>query len=220
MKKTQPVGFLIRGLAELSQIHHSRVPDDMRDFVQRFHALSSSMIELRVSAENASRLAQEKRIKTLLDRIAMAKVNRSWRKSHFNTFDVLGVPHSRLESVHSNVIAWLLDPIESHGLGDWFLKEFVRRSHDNTLSVDGPVKVTREAYNEGDRPDIVVDGKTWRLVVEVKCEAMEGRDQSARYLKSSRAANRKTYFIGFVNLGVTRSPKAGKWSTTMISGRF
>ena len=32
-----------------------------------------------------------------------------------NVFEVLGV--SRLEIRHSNMLAWLMDPLESHGLG-------------------------------------------------------------------------------------------------------
>ena len=39
----------------------------------------------------------------------------------FNIFDVLKI--SRTEIRHSNVLAWLLDANENHGLGDMFIRE-------------------------------------------------------------------------------------------------
>ena len=41
----------------------------------------------------------------------------------FNLFDVLGIWHRELQ--HSWVIAWLLDPRGSHGLGGYFLRAFL-----------------------------------------------------------------------------------------------
>jgi len=38
----------------------------------------------------------------------------------FNIFDALGI--ARVEIRHSNFLAWLLDPAESHGQGSIFLK--------------------------------------------------------------------------------------------------
>ena len=38
----------------------------------------------------------------------------------FNLFDVLKV--ARNEIRHSNMLSWLLDPRENHGIGDAFLK--------------------------------------------------------------------------------------------------
>ena len=44
------------------------------------------------------------------------------KRKEFNTFDVLR--YADYEIRHSNVLAWLLQPSESHGLGDEFLKWF------------------------------------------------------------------------------------------------
>ena len=41
----------------------------------------------------------------------------------FNIFDCLRL--TRTEIRHSNFLAWLLDPNETHGLSDYFLKEFL-----------------------------------------------------------------------------------------------
>lgn len=43
----------------------------------------------------------------------------------FNIFDCLRL--SRQEIRHSNFLAWLLDPNETHGLNDYFLKEFLKQ---------------------------------------------------------------------------------------------
>ena len=42
----------------------------------------------------------------------------------FNIFDCLKL--SRQEIRHSNFLAWLLDPKETHGLGDYFIKEYLK----------------------------------------------------------------------------------------------
>jgi len=41
----------------------------------------------------------------------------------FNLFDVLGVGHQEIQ--HSNFLAWLLNPKQSHGIGNYFLKSFI-----------------------------------------------------------------------------------------------
>ncbi len=46
-----------------------------------------------------------------------------------NIFDVLKV--SRAEIRHSNMLAWLLDPKESHGFGTAFLDGFLKRVCQN-----------------------------------------------------------------------------------------
>lgn len=42
------------------------------------------------------------------------------RIGRFNIFDALGI--ARVEIRHSNFLAWLLDPAESHGQGSLFLR--------------------------------------------------------------------------------------------------
>lgn len=43
----------------------------------------------------------------------------------FNIFDVLKSAHNEIR--HSNVLAWLLDPLASHGMGDLFLRRWLMR---------------------------------------------------------------------------------------------
>ena len=44
-----------------------------------------------------------------------------------NLFDVLKV--SKKEIYHSNMLAWLLDPNENHGLGEAFLKGILQKKN-------------------------------------------------------------------------------------------
>jgi len=46
------------------------------------------------------------------------------RLSHFNPFETLSIVNAEIR--HSNVLAWLLNPNENHGLGDIFLKKIIQ----------------------------------------------------------------------------------------------
>ena len=63
----------------------------------------------------------------LLDIECLDELNHWTRK--FNIFDILKV--SKAEIRHSNVLAWLLDATENHGLGDAFVKGIIQRVVEN-----------------------------------------------------------------------------------------
>lgn len=65
----------------------------------------------------------------LLDRECLDELNQWTRK--FNIFDVLKI--SRTEIRHSNILAWLLDASENHGLGDAFVKGIIQRIVENDM---------------------------------------------------------------------------------------
>lgn len=74
----------------------------------------------------------------------------------FNLFQVLKFEHGEIR--HSNVLAWILDPAESHGLGSLFLKKWLMRA-------------IHESSGEGEVPVSAVDIDGWQLVgVEVRRE--------------------------------------------------
>lgn len=55
--------------------------------------------------------------------------------NEFNVFDVLNIVN--VEIRHSNVLAWLLDPNESHNIGDQALKLFLKSIHRGESSKSG-----------------------------------------------------------------------------------
>lgn len=96
----------------------------------------------------------------------------------FNLFDVLKI--SRAEIRHSNVLAWLLDPNESHGLGDSVLRGFVQYA-DPEISLAGCSGFS--IYREWHNIDIlaVSPGERFLLCIENKIDTGEHDDQLNRY---------------------------------------
>ena len=67
--------------------------------------------------------------------------------SKFNIFDCLKL--TRAEIRHSTFLAWLLDPNETHGLNDFFLKEFLKKilkNNENVISTINNENSTKK-YN-------------------------------------------------------------------------
>lgn len=82
-------------------------------------------------------LMQEDNLKFLENLICNNKELQQLEKmfEKFNIFDCLKL--SRQEIRHSNFLAWLFDPKETHGLGDYFLKEYLKyviKSNRNKLN--------------------------------------------------------------------------------------
>ena len=102
----------------------------------------------------------------------------------FNIFEALGATNSELK--HSNFLAYLLDPANSHGLGDRFLRSFLSHSSLTEGGFDlkdlGHVSVKREP----DGIDILILNPTskWVVVIENKWKSGESRDQLFRYFNT------------------------------------
>jgi len=112
------------------------------------------------------------------------------RLSTFNIFRALRIEDAEIR--HSNILAWLLDPKESHGLGEVFL----RRLLSNILlkgqtKVDGISAADVELMNfsgvevlrESQHIDILVVDRSDRVVllIENKIRSGEGTGQLIRY---------------------------------------
>ena len=111
----------------------------------------------------------------------------------FNSFDVLDVARSELS--HSRVIAWLLDPRGSHGLGETFLRSFLREAAVSASStgidtigaadIDSWELSHAVVFKERHYIDILVMDETNRYVcpIENKIGSGEHSDQLSRYMK-------------------------------------
>lgn len=118
------------------------------------------------------------------------------RLSEFNLFNVLRIANAEIR--HSNVLAWLLTPSESHGLGPTFLRRFLSRllmdndasdieeirPADVELMTFNDVEVLREWQNI----DILANSKAggWVLLIENKIHSGEGKGQLVRYLDRAK----------------------------------
>ena len=107
----------------------------------------------------------------------------------FNLFDALGI--ARAEIRHSNFLAWLLDPNESHGRGDRYLKAvlmdlFRRTPGDRPLSpaqVEATVLSGVEVRREWRHIDLLLVCRRPQFVVAVenKVDTTDSRGQLERY---------------------------------------
>jgi hypothetical protein len=107
--------------------------------------------------------------------------------SLFGTID-----YGRMETAHTNALAWLLDPSRPHDFGDSLLRSLLSwykgTPHVGQLH---RVKVANEYLISGGRLDIHVEGEwedsgattPWVLIVEAKIDAWEGEDQLPKYDK-------------------------------------
>ena len=114
--------------------------------------------------------------------------------AEFNLFDVLNISHRELQ--HSWVIAWLLDPRGSHGLGDYFLRLFLSQAAKEArrrgipaptpFHVDGWALSDIEVARERHDIDILVVGEADGFVclIENKIFSPEAAGQLRWYLET------------------------------------
>ena len=138
-------------------------------------------------------------------------VNLEQLLSKFNLFDTLDLHWQ--EVVHSRVLAWLLSPTENHGLGDFFLKNFLQTIFpgDSLPSDWSAATVQSEWHNavqgyRGRLDLLVIEESNFVLcAVENKVWSNEHSNQLTRY----RKALEKQY-PNFTRKYVFLSPRATK----------
>lgn len=113
----------------------------------------------------------------------------------FNIFDVLKI--KRNEVLNSNVLAWLLNPKETHSLGVSFLDKFCR----NVININQNIELSPnddiQVYTEFNYIDIMVISHTSKLIliIENKIYTDEHDDQLDRYYKYIKSLNFENYEI-------------------------
>jgi len=135
---------------------------------------------------------------------ALTQLEREHRiRKGFNLFEALNI--TRQEIRHSRFLAYLLDPNETHGLGDQFLRAILR----TTLGDDSECPVSRldvelkdlsdaGVYCERDHFDITVQIPELELlfVIENKVGAAESEAQLETYRKRAQERYGEYRFLG------------------------
>lgn len=105
-----------------------------------------------------------------------------------NIFSILQI--SKTEIRHSNFLSWLLDPNQSHKLGDIFLKRFLREvfSSDkfdevDQVDVEGLDLTKVEILREWRNIDILIILPNIIVCIENKVSSKEHSNQLSRYLE-------------------------------------
>lgn len=112
----------------------------------------------------------------------------------FNIFTALRIVDTELK--HSTFLAWLMDPNESHGLGDYFLSLFLRKAAFRTSAsgIDSPSVFdidswhfdSAEVLREYQRIDIFIRSEEHKFicVIENKIQSGEHDNQLKRYRRT------------------------------------
>ena len=110
----------------------------------------------------------------------------------FNPLKILKIEHFEIR--HSNVLAWLLDPRENHGLGEAFLKKLLVRIWIENERIKFPITITEilnssfydaQVLREFGFTDILIFSKSNNIgfLIENKIHSKERKGQIERYIK-------------------------------------
>ncbi len=142
---------------------------------------------------------------------------------HCKPWDLAGL--NRDEVRNSSVLAWLLNPKGSHGLGGIALTPVLQKLHEHLpdkfpVVVDGYCCVRTEYNPDGEisnRVDIEIDSKSFYLIIEVKINAWEGKDQIKRYGDiAAKQAGRRPWAIVFLTPSGRAAETAEDYSKTNV----
>lgn len=105
---------------------------------------------------------------------SLKELEKKYELNSFNIFDCLRL--TRAEIRHSNFLAWLLDPNETHGFEDYFLKKFLKLAIRNKKSelkdiVASNPHVFTDVYNEN---NVLTENYTIPTVFDIDCWDMTG----------------------------------------------
>jgi hypothetical protein len=123
------------------------------------------------------------------------------QRTRFNLLRVLSVDQGEIR--HSNILAWLLRPEETHGLRDKFLRRWLTRVYSDAQPEQGgtiePVTIDTmefrdvEVRREWRNLDLLIemrdaDGAKWVIAVENKLAACQTQNQLVGYRAKITAA--------------------------------
>ena len=148
------------------------------------------------------------------------------KRKEFNTFDVLRCADYEIR--HSNVLAWLLQPDESHGIGGEFLKWFVNHFNErvNESEIDAVVATDFEPSNvaverERHNVDIIVVFKKEKTLIAIENKTEEAIpphfDQVRGYEKYLRARYEQRYSVRSILLSASPDRKVSKQGVVHVS---
>lgn len=112
--------------------------------------------------------------------------------NRFNPIKIMKM--ERMEIRHSAILAWLLDPNETHGLSDRFLRAFLSEALKGTDSDPSAVLVSEsdlryaEVLREKNNIDLFVNAphNGWAFIIENKLDSRQHSNQLTRYMDAAK----------------------------------
>lgn len=134
--------------------------------------------------------------------------------NRFNIFSALNIEH--VEIRHSNVLAWLLNPQESHGLKNFPLSYFLTLLKGEKCTVKSAL-VKREAkLGKKGQIDLLLDLSNGEiLAIENKIYSREGKNQLRKYrdILEKTYKNKIIHFLFLTPVGSSyETDDKGKWT--------
>lgn len=143
--------------------------------------------------------------------------------SRFNPIKTMGM--ERMEIRHSAIIGWLLNPQETHGLGDTFLKAFLAqalrgddgKAGPTALDVSQADMMDAEIRREWRSIDLLVlsPRNGWVFVIENKFDSVQHDNQLDRYMNVV-----DTTFMGTDNFQLVRGIFLTLWEEKPEDDRY
>ena len=128
-----------------------------------------------------------------------------------NIFDALGIVHAEIR--HSNFLAWLLDPAESHGQGQLFLStalmDILRNAPADArplspIDLDGADLRGVQVRREWRHIDLLIVAEQPKIVVAIENKIFSGEhsNQLKRYRSTVASAfpDHQPLFVHFTNI--------------------
>jgi len=129
--------------------------------------------------------------------------------------EIAGYPH--YEHVCSNILAFFMDPEESHGLGTLVLDALVSvgNSAEADKGIGGSVSVEREVNTDKGRIDILITSDDHAILIENKIHAGASNpfDNYAAYLEHIASGRAKQKFL----LTLYPTNEGSKWGFTNLT---
>ena len=192
----------------------------LRQFLDDYARLQPSLIDQTktvVSPPDSNLLANWlSSMRTPLDAVQASAWN-------FDPWEVAGL--GRDEIRNTSVLAWLLNPRGSHGMGSAMLQHllsYINKQKNNfPNSVENICNVRTEICPNGDlsdRLDIEIDATNFYLIVEVKIGATEGKEQLERYGMLAETLNgHRPWSLIYLTPGKKDAKTGGKYTNNIIN---
>lgn len=152
--------------------------------------------------------------------------NELYDSNRFNPFQFLQTDEMGL----SKILAFLLDPTETHGQGDLFLNSFLKFIGKHQFLAYQKIniyreKITKETTKENRRHDIFIEGLldnkiAWVISIENKLQgAIDQPDQMHDYAKDLKNYVSESYFLIYLPIFSDNPPEESiseeEWATLM-----
>lgn len=167
--------------------------DEISVFFQKFKELHTFVSEKPAAPE----IISLKKLKDFFNSLKEPIEKSRYSAIDFDPWDIIQLKRSEVRIV--KILAWLLDPQGSHGLGYTLQNALLKKIGENFSKLtDTPCRVIPESTlngDIGDRVDIEIVAQRFYLLIEAKIDAIDQENQLTRYCR--QAKKRSAQFGGY-----------------------